>query len=126
MIQPAVVLAASFAFGLASAATPGTFEIVGNSGVSAQQLFLGNSEKVYILDKVQGNAATVSGHPAWVVGEPSIQLDVVGCPVIGRSKYTFFVIQSTTSTRIPSGQWIYGPTRSVQVRCMSIRRIDGH
>ncbi|KAG8858717.1 hypothetical protein FRB96_004854 [Tulasnella sp. 330] len=67
MLHPAVLLAASFAFTLASAATPGTFEIVGNSGVSAQQLFLGNEKKVYILDKVQGNNVTVSGHPAWVV-----------------------------------------------------------
>ncbi|KAG8908534.1 hypothetical protein FRB99_005894 [Tulasnella sp. 403] len=44
---------------------PGTFEIVGESGVSAQQLFLGNDQKVYILDKTQNNAAQVAGHPAW-------------------------------------------------------------
>jgi hypothetical protein len=43
----------------------GTFEVVGNSGVSAQQMFLGADNEVYILDKVQGNAATVAGHPAW-------------------------------------------------------------
>ncbi|KAG8921616.1 hypothetical protein FRC00_008432, partial [Tulasnella sp. 408] len=44
---------------------PGTFEIVGKSGVSAQQLFLGNDQKVYIIDKAQNNEAQVAGHPAW-------------------------------------------------------------
>jgi len=39
----------------------GTFEIVGQSGVSAQQLFLGEENHVYFLDKVQNNAATVAG-----------------------------------------------------------------
>jgi hypothetical protein len=28
-------------------------------------MFLGNEEKVYILDKAEGNAAQVNGHPAW-------------------------------------------------------------
>ena len=28
-------------------------------------MFLGNEEKVYILDKSEGNAATINGHPAW-------------------------------------------------------------
>lgn len=28
-------------------------------------MFLGNEEKVYILDKAEGNAAQVMGHPAW-------------------------------------------------------------
>jgi hypothetical protein len=28
-------------------------------------MFLGNEEKVYILDKVEGNAAKVNNHPAW-------------------------------------------------------------
>ncbi|KAG5353007.1 hypothetical protein C0989_011155 [Termitomyces sp. Mn162] len=28
-------------------------------------MFLGNTEKVYILDKAEGNAAQVNGHPAW-------------------------------------------------------------
>ncbi|KAG6837236.1 hypothetical protein H0H93_012630 [Arthromyces matolae] len=28
-------------------------------------MFLGNDEKVYILDKAEGNAATIDGHPAW-------------------------------------------------------------
>jgi hypothetical protein len=28
-------------------------------------MFLGNEEKVYIMDKAEGNAATINGHPAW-------------------------------------------------------------
>lgn len=28
-------------------------------------MFLGNEDKVYILDKAEGNAAEVAGHPAW-------------------------------------------------------------
>lgn len=67
MLTSAVWLAA--AASLVSAQTPGTFQIVGNSGVSAQQLFLGTKDKVYIIDKVQNNPITISGHPAWAVGE---------------------------------------------------------
>jgi hypothetical protein len=29
------------------------------------QMFLGNDEKVYIMDKVEGNDAQINGHPAW-------------------------------------------------------------
>jgi hypothetical protein len=28
-------------------------------------MFVGNEEKVYIMDKAEGNAAQVAGHPAW-------------------------------------------------------------
>lgn len=28
-------------------------------------MFLGNNEKVYILDKAEGNAVQINGHPAW-------------------------------------------------------------
>ena len=28
-------------------------------------MFLGNEEMVYILDKAEGNAAQIGGHPAW-------------------------------------------------------------
>ena len=28
-------------------------------------MFVGNTEKVYILDKAEGNAAVINGHPAW-------------------------------------------------------------
>lgn len=63
------------------AATAGSFVESGNTLVSAMmvyifinsaeiflkpvQMFLGNEEKVYILDKAEGNAAQVAGHPAW-------------------------------------------------------------
>jgi len=68
---------------LISAASPGVFEVVGNTQVSAMmvcknifntfllvlltilQLFLGNEEKVYILDKAEMNSAQINGHPAW-------------------------------------------------------------
>ncbi len=32
---------------------------------SVLQLFLGNEEKVYIMDKAEMNAAQINGHPAW-------------------------------------------------------------
>ncbi|KAH9915157.1 copper radical oxidase, partial [Epithele typhae] len=43
----------------------GQFKIVGNSIVSAQQLFLGTLDKVYIVDKVENNPTQINGHPAW-------------------------------------------------------------
>ncbi|KAJ7219420.1 DUF1929-domain-containing protein [Mycena pura] len=43
----------------------GTFADGGNTQVSAMMMFVGNSEKVYILDKAEGNAAQINGHPAW-------------------------------------------------------------
>ncbi|RDB26217.1 Aldehyde oxidase GLOX [Hypsizygus marmoreus] len=49
----------------ALAMTGGSFEEVGNTLISAMSMFLGNQEKVYILDKAEGNAATINGHPAW-------------------------------------------------------------
>lgn len=46
---------------------PGTFEIVGDSGVSAMQLFLGNDNRVYIVDKTENNPIRVGNpeHAAW-------------------------------------------------------------
>lgn len=49
-------------------ATANAFEIVGNSLVSAQQLFLGTgaaSSKVYIIDKTERNPTTIGGYRAW-------------------------------------------------------------
>ncbi|PVF99228.1 DUF1929-domain-containing protein [Serendipita vermifera] len=43
----------------------GGFQVVGNSGVTAQQLFLGNDHLVYIIDKVEANPLTINGHNAW-------------------------------------------------------------
>ncbi|GJE92328.1 glyoxal oxidase N terminal domain-containing protein [Phanerochaete sordida] len=42
----------------------GSFEDGGETQVSAMMLFLGNENTVYILDKSEGNAATINGHPA--------------------------------------------------------------
>ncbi|KAJ7064279.1 copper radical oxidase [Mycena amicta] len=50
---------------LGLAAVPGTFEDVGNTQVSGMMMFLGNTDKVYILDKAQANAAMIKGHSAW-------------------------------------------------------------
>jgi hypothetical protein len=46
-------------------ASPGTFADGGNTLVSGMMMFLGNEEKMYILDKAEGNAAQINGHPAW-------------------------------------------------------------
>ncbi|CAG8632495.1 3209_t:CDS:2, partial [Acaulospora colombiana] len=43
----------------------GGFEIVGDSGVSAQQMFLGTENLVYILDKVEDNPMKINNHAAW-------------------------------------------------------------
>ncbi|KAI9567949.1 putative copper radical oxidase [Boletus coccyginus] len=56
------------ALGLAAAAAAqkgGSIAQAGNTQVSAMMMFLGNTDKVYILDKAEGNAATIDGHPAW-------------------------------------------------------------
>ncbi|TFK70593.1 copper radical oxidase [Pluteus cervinus] len=45
--------------------TPGSFEIIGESLVSAQQIFLGTLNTVYFVDKVENNPTTVEGHSAW-------------------------------------------------------------
>ncbi|KAF7374865.1 hypothetical protein MSAN_00372500 [Mycena sanguinolenta] len=50
---------------LHTAGTLGGFEIIGNSVVSAQQMFLGTLDKVFILDKVENNPGRIDGHPAW-------------------------------------------------------------
>ncbi|KAH6904188.1 copper radical oxidase variant A [Coprinopsis sp. MPI-PUGE-AT-0042] len=49
----------------AFAAKAGAWEDGGSTLVSAMMMFVGNEEKVYILDKAEGNAAEVAGHPAW-------------------------------------------------------------
>ncbi|KAF8962438.1 glyoxal oxidase [Flammula alnicola] len=44
---------------------PGRFEIIADSLVSSQQIFLGRPDKIYILDKVENNPTQINGHPAW-------------------------------------------------------------
>ncbi|KAF8995655.1 copper radical oxidase [Cyathus striatus] len=58
-----LLLSSNVQFSLASQA--GSFADGGNTLISAMMMFLGNEEKVYILDKAEGNAAAVNGHPAW-------------------------------------------------------------
>ncbi|KAF5368716.1 hypothetical protein D9615_010316 [Tricholomella constricta] len=47
------------------AANAGSFEDGGDTLISAMMMFLGNEEKVYVLDKAEGNPAQIEGHPAW-------------------------------------------------------------
>lgn len=51
------------------AAPAGGYTIVGDSGVSAQMMFLGTKKTVFILDKTENNTMTVTTngvtHPAW-------------------------------------------------------------
>ncbi|WOO82856.1 Aldehyde oxidase GLOX [Vanrija pseudolonga] len=53
----------------AAKAPAGGFDIVGDSGVSAQMMFLGTKDTVFILDKSENNSMTVTTngvtHPAW-------------------------------------------------------------
>lgn len=52
-----------------SDAPAGGFKVVGNSGVSAQMMFLGTKNTVFILDKTENNPMTITTngvtHPAW-------------------------------------------------------------
>lgn len=52
-------------------APAGGYKVVGDSGVSAQMMFVGTKETVYILDKAENNAMTITTngktHPAWGV-----------------------------------------------------------
>ncbi|KAN0059682.1 hypothetical protein ACQY0O_008254 [Thecaphora frezii] len=66
-VATAIAVGAASSLQLAAAGKAGTMEIVGNSGVSAQMMFLGTDRKVYILDKVENNPHRVNGHPAWAV-----------------------------------------------------------
>ncbi|KXN90857.1 Galactose oxidase [Leucoagaricus sp. SymC.cos] len=45
--------------------TINSFEIIGDSLVSGQQIFLGTSDKVFFVDKVENNPTQIHGHPAW-------------------------------------------------------------
>ncbi|POY76183.1 hypothetical protein BMF94_0906 [Rhodotorula taiwanensis] len=65
-IASLALTAATVAFG---APADNTIEVVGDSGVSAQQLLLAQNNKVYIIDKTERNPINVTGvrgtHPAW-------------------------------------------------------------
>ncbi|CAK5275730.1 unnamed protein product [Mycena citricolor] len=53
------------ALGATAAATAGSISQVGDTLISAMMMFVGNEDKLYILDKAEGNAAQAAGHPAW-------------------------------------------------------------
>ncbi|KXN86977.1 Galactose oxidase [Leucoagaricus sp. SymC.cos] len=55
----------SLAVSSSLSANAGSFADGGDMQVSAMMMLVGNEEKVYILDKAEGNAATIKGHPAW-------------------------------------------------------------
>ncbi|ORX39085.1 glyoxal oxidase precursor [Kockovaella imperatae] len=59
------VLSLALALSPASAQLANTFQYVGLSGASAQQMFLGRPDRVYIVDKTERNNITVDGHPGW-------------------------------------------------------------
>ncbi|KAF4610671.1 hypothetical protein D9613_007314 [Agrocybe pediades] len=44
---------------------PGKFELLNDTIVSSQQIFLGRPDKIYILDKVENNPTQINGHAAW-------------------------------------------------------------
>ena len=50
---------------VALAAVPGGSEIIGESKVSGMMLFNSAPGKAVTLDKTEGNAAQINGHPAW-------------------------------------------------------------
>ncbi|TFL01991.1 DUF1929-domain-containing protein [Pterulicium gracile] len=63
---PVASLAALYAYvSPALAIKAGSFAGAGNTQVSAMMMFVGNAQKVYIMDKVEGNSARINGHPAW-------------------------------------------------------------
>ncbi|KAF8301419.1 DUF1929-domain-containing protein [Clavulina sp. PMI_390] len=80
MFATALLSSLSYALSVAAQATPTTLSAPGqptqtgtpltfsqyvNSGVSAQQLYLGTEDTIYVVDKTEGNPMTVAGHPAW-------------------------------------------------------------
>ncbi|WVQ72346.1 hypothetical protein IAR50_001897 [Cryptococcus sp. DSM 104548] len=90
----------------------GGFQEVGNSGVSAQMLFLGTESTAYILDKTENNSLTVTDdggvtHPAWgtsydLSGETATAMQV--------TSNTFCAAGLSTAT----GEWaVFGGNQAV-------------
>ncbi|SNX82288.1 probable Glyoxaloxidase 2 [Melanopsichium pennsylvanicum] len=88
---------ASLASGMGGKA--GNMEVVGSSGVSAQMMFLGTEQKVYILDKTENNPVRINGHPAWAV-----EYD------INSNKYRVMEVRSNTfcagGMTLADGRWL--------------------
>ncbi|KAF9556764.1 copper radical oxidase [Agrocybe pediades] len=65
MLLPSLSVIALYLTSPTFAASAGSFADGGNTLISAMMMFVGNDKKVYTLDKAEGNAAQVAGHPAW-------------------------------------------------------------
>lgn len=42
-------------------------------------MFLGTPDKVFIVDKVEGNPTKIKGHPAWASGESRLEASIILC-----------------------------------------------
>ncbi|KAH6906811.1 copper radical oxidase variant A [Coprinopsis sp. MPI-PUGE-AT-0042] len=66
MILPAPLLALSFGFAVPCCWQPTwRFRRWWSHRCSAMMMFVGNEEKVYIMDKAEDNAVRINNHPAW-------------------------------------------------------------
>ncbi|KAI0319678.1 glyoxal oxidase N-terminus-domain-containing protein [Amylostereum chailletii] len=65
LIRSFLALAVASAPAVVAQKKGGTIEDVGNTLVSAMMMFVGGIDKVYILDKVEGNANQINGHSAY-------------------------------------------------------------
>lgn len=80
-------------------------------------MFVGSSDKVYIIDKAEANPTQINGHSVWaavwcVVHVPSFPLSVP-------SKFG-----TGTSPRAPQRRWMYGQTPSVRLACTFPMRLS--
>ncbi|WVQ82615.1 hypothetical protein IAT38_004746 [Cryptococcus sp. DSM 104549] len=87
-----------------SGVVPGGFQIVGDSGVSAQMMFLGTEKTVFILDKAENNSLTVTNddgavHPAWGT---SYSLDSNEATAMQVSSNTF----CAAGLPVANGSWV--------------------
>lgn len=77
----------------------GKFVVVGDSGVSAQQLFLGRPNKLYFVDKTEANPLQVNGHPAWAT-----EVDLTG--LTPRAMYVRSNSFCAGGTVLADGRWL--------------------
>ncbi|KAH9989952.1 glyoxal oxidase N-terminus-domain-containing protein [Russula vinacea] len=65
LLRPSSLALLGLAMPTVFAQQAGTFTAVGSTLVSALMMFLGSPDKVYILDKVEGNPTQINGHSAF-------------------------------------------------------------
>ncbi|KAI0287184.1 glyoxal oxidase [Russula brevipes] len=65
MLLPSLLAALGLAVPSVVAQQPGSFVVAGDTLASAMMMFVGGSDKVYILDKVEGNAHQINGHSVY-------------------------------------------------------------